>query len=121
MKNPKKKLISLDAASHMTGYEPGELMIMNGCGKFPSSVTKRNGSLMFSLDEICEWNEINRKKLMPGYLVAYHLNVSYSELIALNTSCANFPRPVSTNKNIFFSEWITGDILDWCANYWRSV
>ncbi len=116
----KNQLISINAVSHITGYKPGELMLMNACGDFPCSVTKHKGVLMYSLDDITEWNEINRQRLIPAKYVACLLNISINELIALDEKCAGFPLPVERNRNISFSKWINGEILDWRKKFWKS-
>lgn len=118
----KDQLISINAACNITGYSRGYIFGALGSGRFPAPVKRGvNGVLMFSLDDVCEWNEINRQSLISGYTVAYLLNISINELIALDEKCAGFPLPVERNRNISLSKWLNGEILDWRADYWRSV
>lgn len=117
----KNQLISINAASHITGYTRGCIVALIASRKFPLPVCRgKNAVLMFSLDDVCDWNEINRQNLILGKDVAYLLNISINELIALDEKCAGFPLPVERNRNISFSKWINGEILDWRKKFWRS-
>ena len=114
------KLISLNAVCSITGYECNAVLSLVEAKRFPEPVEKRKNTLMFNSDDVFEWDEINRQKLLPGKDVAALLNISINELIALNDSCYEFPFPVVGDDNPFNSKWNLGEILDWRAKYWRS-
>ena len=115
------KLISLNAVCSITGYECNAVLSLVEAKRFPEPVEKRKNTLMFNLDEVCEWDKINRDKTISGKYVASLLYISFDEFIALETTCANFPRPTFKMCNPIFCLWNKGEILDWRAKYWRSI
>lgn len=114
IENDNNKLISLRAASIITGYSPATIIKKSHAGDFPPAVTDKP-ALMFYLNEVLVWNINNRNRFIYFPDVCSILNRAKIDVVNL-ISLGIFPAPVSSmvpaeNLNAFI--WNCGDVIDW--------